>query len=83
MEKHMAVGKDDIGKWVRDSAGREGVLKRLTRWEDKAAPSWERRRSKEMAIIRPAQSGVERAVPVDEVTIVRTVPSSDGRLRRQ
>ncbi|GAA2919641.1 hypothetical protein GCM10020221_14890 [Streptomyces thioluteus] len=50
-------------------------------WEDPHAPHWERRRRFDAAFIRPPRGGVERIVPVDTVTVVKQVPSSDGRGR--
>ncbi|GAA0434263.1 hypothetical protein [Streptomyces luteireticuli] len=80
----MTVSESDIGQWVRTSTGHEGILQDVMRdWEDPYAPSWERRRYEDMAIIRPERGGVERMAPVEKVSVVPRVPSSDGRGRRR
>ncbi|GAA0406013.1 hypothetical protein GCM10010357_28690 [Streptomyces luteireticuli] len=79
----MTVSERDVGQRVRTSAGHEGVLKRvMRRWEDPHAPSWDRGRPFDAAFVLLGR-GRDKVVPVDEVAVVHTVPSPDGRGRRR
>lgn len=71
----MTVTENDVGEFVRDDAGREGVLQAVMRdWEDPRIPRW-RRRSYDAAFIRPEMGGVEQVVPADTVMVISRLPT--------
>lgn len=68
------IGPDDIGRRVKDSAGRIGILRAVDlEWEDPAElPS--ARRKQATAFMGPEGGGREWLVPADTVRPVRESP---------